>query len=526
MPQDVNAKSRFSQLEMQREPFLRRARECSELTIPTLIPPEGHSTSTNYPTPFQSIGARAINNLAAKMLMALFPPNSPFFRLVVDDFDLQLLQGEGQRGQVEEALSRIERTILAEIEVLNLRVPCYEALKLLLVSGNVLVHIPPNEGGMRVFPLDRYVVQRDAMGNVLEIITKETISPVMLDQETRALVGDAEEGPGSTEKEVDLYTYIYLDEDQQWLVRQEVAGVVIPTSMGMYPVGKLPWLALRFDRIEGESFGRGLVEQYLGDLKSLEGLTRAVVEGSAAASKVLFMVRPNSTTKPRLIAKTGNGGIIQGDINDVGVLQLNKFNDFRVALEMSKSITERLSYAFLLNSAVQRNAERVTAYEINLLASELEQSLGGVYSLLSQEFQLPLVRILLQRTEESGKMPALPEGIVRPQIVTGVEALARSQDLNKLAQLLQMLQPLGPEAVLREINVDDYIDRLAASLGVDTQGLIKSPEQKQAEQQQQMQMQQQQQMTQLMSKAGPELVKQFGPKLYEQFTGDTIEAKN
>ena len=525
MPQDVNAKSRFSQLEMQREPFLRRARECSELTIPTLIPPEGHSASTNYPTPFQSIGARAVNNLAAKMLMALLPPNSPFFRLVVDDFDLSLLQGEGQRGQVEEALARIERTILAEIEVQNLRVPCYEALKLLLVSGNVLVHFPPF-GGMRVFPLDRYVVQRDAMGNVLEIITKETISPVMLDQETRALVGDAEEGPGSTEKEVDLYTYIYLDGDQQWLVRQEVAGVVIPTSMGMYPVGRLPWLALRFDRIESESFGRGLVEQYLGDLKSLEGLTRAVVEGSAAAAKVLFMVRPNSTTKARLIAKTGNGGIIQGDVNDVGVLQLNKFNDFRVALEMSRTISERLSYAFLLNSAVQRDAERVTAYEINLLASELEQSLGGVYSLLSQEFQLPLVRLLLQRTEESGKMPPLPEGIVRPQIVTGVEALARSQDLNKLGQMLQMLQPLGPEAVLRELNVNDYIDRIGASLGIDTQGLLKTPEQKQAEAQQRMQQQQQEQMAQMIGKAAPELAKQFGPQLSEAVTGQPMAQEN
>jgi len=294
----------------------------------------------------------------------------------------------------------------------------------------------------------------------------------------------------------------------------------------MYPVGKLPFLALRFDRIESESFGRGLVEQYLGDLKSLEGLTRAIVEGAAAASKVLFMVRPNSTTKPRLIAKTSNGGIIQGDINDVGVLQLNKFNDFRVPLEMSRTITERLSYAFLLNSAVQRDAERVTAYEINLLASELEQSLGGVYSLLSQEFQLPLVRLLLQRTEEQGKMPPLPEGIVRPQIVTGVEALARSQDLNKLGQMLQMLQPLGPEAVLRELNIDDYIDRLAASLGIDTQGLIKTPEQKQAEMQQRMQQQQQQQMSEFMSKAGPEMVKQFGPKMYEQFTGETPEAQN
>lgn len=295
------------------------------------------------------------------------------------------------------------------------------------------------------------MVQRDAMGNVLEIITKETIAPVMLDPETRALIGDAEDGPGSPDNEIDLYTYIYLDNDQQWLVRQEVQGIVVPESMGMYPIGKLPWLALRFDRIESESFGRGLVEQYLGDLKSLEGLTRAVVEGSAAASKVLFMVRPNSTTKPRLIAKTGNGGIIQGDINDVGVLQLNKFNDFRVALEMSRSITERLSYAFLLNSAVQRDAERVTAFEINLLASELEQSLGGVYSLLSSEFQLPLVGILLQRMEEAGKMPPLPEGIVRPQIVTGLKLLQDPRTSTSLPRCSRCFSLSAPKQSLGKL---------------------------------------------------------------------------
>ena len=92
--------------------------------------------------------------------------------------------------------------------------------------------------------------------------------------------------------------------------------------------------------------------------------------------------------------------------------------------------------------------------------------------------------------------------------------------------MLQMLQPLGPEAVLSELNIDDYIDRLAASLGIDTQGLIKTPEQKQAEMQQRMQQQQQQQMSEFMSKAGPEMVKQFGPKIYEQFTGETTEAQN
>lgn len=46
----------------------------------------------------------------------------------------------------------------------------------------------------------------------------------------------------------------------------------------------------------------------------------------------------------------------------------------------------------LLNSAVQRNGERVTAEEIRYVAGELEDTLGGVYSLLSQELQLSLIR--------------------------------------------------------------------------------------------------------------------------------------
>ena len=51
------------------------------------------------------------------------------------------------------------------------------------------------------------------------------------------------------------------------------------------------------------------------------------------------------------------------------------------------------------------------------------------------------------------------------------------------------------------MNVDDYISRLAASLGIDTQGLIKSPEQKQAEAQAAQQAQQQQMMAQMAEKA-------------------------
>jgi len=119
---------------------------------------------------------------------------------------------------------------------------------------------------------------------------------------------------------------------------------------------------------------------------------------------------------------------------------------------------------------------------------------------------MPLVTLLLARMEQEGKMPKLPKDTVKPTVVTGIEALGRGQDLNKLATFLQYLQPLGPEVIQSELNINDYIDRLGASLGIDTSGLVKSEQQKQAEQQQAMMAQQQQMMDQVGMQAAGQVV--------------------
>ena len=62
--------SRYNSLSTIRETFLERARECAELTLPFLVPPKGHSEATRYLTPYQGIGARGVNNLASKLLLA------------------------------------------------------------------------------------------------------------------------------------------------------------------------------------------------------------------------------------------------------------------------------------------------------------------------------------------------------------------------------------------------------------------------------------------------------------------------
>tara|TARA_R110002096_G_scaffold370836_1_gene564272 strand:+ start:14520 stop:16076 length:1557 start_codon:yes stop_codon:yes gene_type:complete len=505
MNYDQGAAKAYENMASDRDVFLTRARTCAELTIPTLMPRDGHTGSTQYDTPYQAVGARGVNNLASKLLMTLLPPNSPFFRLTIDDFDLVELAGNA-RGKAEDALARIERSAAQVIESKAIRVPTFEMLKQLIVAGNALIHMPP-EGGMKVFRLDRFVVKRDTMGNILKIVVKETIAYEALPKDVQEALLETEGYQEQIEKkECDLYTCIKRD-GKKFMVHQEVHGVVIPKTTGSYPQDKLPWLALRFIAVDGNDYGRSYVEEIVGDLKSLEALTRAIVEGSAASAKLIFMVRPNGTTKIRNIADSTNGAIISGDANDVSTLQANKFNDFRVAQETMNTITQRLSYAFLLNSSVQRQAERVTAEEVRYMAQELETALGGIYSVLSQEFQLPLVNLLLAKMQKEGKMPKFPKDTLKPQIVTGLEALGRGQDLNKLQAFLQYLQPLGQQVIAQELNIDDYIDRLAASLGIDTQGLIKSPEQKQQEQMAAQEAMQQQQMMQMAEKGVAPTVK-------------------
>jgi hypothetical protein len=222
------------------------------------------------------------------------------------------------------------------------------------------------------------------------------------------------------------------------------------------------------------------------------------------------MVRPNASVRRTDLAKSKNGDVILGDPNDVRVLQTEKYPDMRVVLETVQRIEERLSYAFLLNTAIQRNAERVTAEEIRFMAQELESALGGVYSILSQEMQLPVVKILMDSMSASKKIPKLPKGTVTPVIVTGVEALGRGNDLNKLrAYMADLVQLAGvsPETISR-VNFGDLVNRLATGHGIDTIGLMKTDQELQAEMEAQAEQQQQAMINQTIQDAAPDVIKE------------------
>lgn len=487
MIEEENIKKVYEKLAAKKDQFVERARECSELTIASLLPYEGFNESSDLYTPYQSVGARGVNNLASKLLLLLLPPNEPFFRLSVTNKIKQELEQQPELfSEVERALAKIEREVMRFIEQEAIRVPTFEALKHLIITGNVLVSLPSNNK-MKVYNINQYCVERDADGNLLRIVIKETISPKALDDETRILcqLEDAE-------SDAELYTNIEKEIDGHFHVYQCCNDYVIESSKGKYKEADLPFMPLRMVRVDTEDYGRSYVEEFLGDLKSLEGLSKALLESAAVSAKTVFMVRPNAVTKKRDLVESQNGDIITGSRDDVAALQAEKQYDLSVVERVITTITERLAYAFLLQSGVVRNAERVTAEEIRKLANELESSLGGLYSLLSQEFQVPLVNLLMKRLGSKGSIPKLPKGAITPSIITGVAALGRGNDLLKLRAFLEditALSQVNPEAA-QLVNTQDLVMRIATSHGIDIEGLLKDQEtlaaEAQAQQQQQM----------------------------------------
>jgi len=525
--ENQSAASRYSKLASDRTIFLDTARDCAALSVPYLLTPTGVVNGQKLPTPWQSMGAKGVNVMASKLMLSLFPVNATFFKLQINDGKLSLdpSLSAAVKSEIDLSLSKMERVVMQNIAESQDRVILHQAMKHLIVTGNALVYM--GSKGVKLYPLDRFVVVRDGEGNPTEIVTVESIDRQFLPEEFQTEqaknvndVADNTSAPSVDvtvgENEVAVYTWAKL-KDGQWRWRQEAEGKILPDSLGKAPKNTTPWLPLRFNVVDGEDYGRGRIEEYLGDLKSLEGLMQAMVEGSAAAAKVVFLVSPAATVKPSTLAKAGNGAIIQGRAEDVTAVQVSKQADFSSAYQMIQSLTQRLSEAFLILTV--RQSERTTAEEIRATQQELNEQLGGIYGNLTVELVRPYLQRKLFTLQRSKELPQLPKGIVYPTIIAGLEGIGRGQDRESLMMFLQTIsQALGPEAMAQYIDPEEAVKRLAAAQGIDTLKLVKTADMRQQE----MQKAQQMQMTQsLMGQAG-QLAK--APMMDPTKNPDSIEA--
>ncbi len=480
------AASRYEYLTSDRTEFLDSARQATALSLPYLLPPSGHSAGNKLPTPWQSMGARGCNVITSKIMMALFPVNTSFFKLQVSDgeFVSNPQLNSKIRSEVDASLAKMERIVNQSITGGLDRVTLTQGIRHSVATGNGLLF--DSKDGLKFYPLDRYVCVRNGVGVPVEIVTVEGVDQDTLparfqlgEKKANGVQNDSA-GPSTVaevsleENEVLVYTWAKV-KDGQWRWYQEIDGIRLEKSNGQCPVDAPAWIPIRFNIVDGENYGRGRIEEFVGDLKSLEGLTQALVEGSAEAVKIRYLLNPGAITKPAEFAQAENGDILVGRPEDLVAVQLGKQADMATAFQMAQALIKSLSEAFLILSV--RQSERTTAEEVRAVQQEVMEQLSGIMGTLTTEVAVPFLRRRLAVLQRKGQLPKLPKGLVLPTVVAGLDGIGRGQDREALLRVATAIQQaLGPEVFAQKVNVDEFIKRLFTSDGIDPVGLLISRE--------------------------------------------------
>lgn len=432
--------------------LMERLRRYASLTIPSLLLPENivHE-STDQTHDYQSLGAQASNHITNKLMLAMFAPSRPIFRMQFGSKSKAELEQAGvDELDAQEGLAEAERTSQRKLDALGQRPKLYQIIRHLVVLGNVLMKL--EKENIRVYGIEQYCVKRTQRGKMHTVVIREHILFDELDDDAQAAVLASNQHKYDMDSMVCHYIVV-CKSGLGYKSYQAVDDVRLPVEFDEQwgTEAECPYHALTWGLSDKADYGTGLVEEYSGDLEALSILAEGVVDGAVLASEIRYAVDPTGQTQAQDFNQTKNGDAFPGRKEDINVIQATTAQAVKIASDVADKWEQRIGRGFLMGSAVTRNAERVTAEEIRLTAQELETALGGVYSSLGVALQRPIALWLLGQTKIS-----LKGTDIEIEIITGLEALSRGGDLDALRLALRDAAELAalPPALLSRLKLD------------------------------------------------------------------------
>lgn len=480
-------------LALRDDSLVTRAEQYARWTLAHLMAdPEQSALSSTRPEverDYQSMGAILVNSLGPKLATRLFPTQRPFFQIKLSKALMDEALKEASESQVKSQLARMEMDACQQLFVNASFNQLVLGAKHLIVTGNVLMFRDSKLKRSVAYGLQQYVVQRDGRGQVLDIVLREYTYFDALDQETQFALRAVNPGkyanPAAAPTgrcRVELYTRVqYIPPKQKnamgrYIISQEADTTPVGRE-GSYPEHECPYQALAWNLLPGEHYGRGMVEDYAGDFAKLSDESFALTLYGINTLKVVNLVASGSGTNVDELAKADTGEWVAGTPDTVRAYEAGDANKIQVIMAEIEAVFTRLSRAFLYN-VNQRDAERVTAYELQQAAQELEAALGGIYSSLAETWQVPLAHLLLLEVNP-GILKEVISRDVKLNLSAGIPALGRSTDVQNILTAAQeavaIVQPLA--TLDKRIDVQKLLDIIYAGQSVDTSALFKSDEQ-------------------------------------------------
>lgn len=490
---DLSEKStveeRFLAYDASRDDSLDRAREQSSYVLPRILE---DAWGNNIPGMedldlvelyWHKPGQNAVQ-LANKLTNAIFPANgAPFFEFEADQ-ELRALYASGQIDDIQwEELDRLrvqfENDLHSDLQTSNFRSQLYLSILKVVILPQDLMYMD-DDGNFRSYRIDQFVIRRDIKGDIVEYITRDWVEADILPEELMKIPKKGGSVTGYDRYEP-LYTQIKRNKDMGWDVKREFREVVY--DEGTYKKGELPYFALQWNLSTGEDYGTSLVEQVFGLIRSGESVAKSLVEGLMAGSQGYMGVSPTGVTDIESLLDRPNWSWVSAREEDVFAIQANTSNTVVTAAEALRMMEEQLDEAFMTNASARLTGERVTAYQVDALKSEQDESLGGMLTHMAQQVQQPVIQRLIALRAKDKKIPVglkelIDNGNFKLKIKTGLDALGRQLDtlrLQAVGQTLGELAAIWPE-MAEKLNGHNFAEDMIKNSGLDTERYAKSLE--------------------------------------------------
>lgn len=482
---------RYNAMDAKRQESLDMARRCAAQTKPHLMPPENFDKYTELPEKYHSLGSRGLTTMGGRVLAGVYPDGIPWAQLVMPP---EIEYGGLDPQVVNEARNLLYQRmilILAAIEqgdvnyslgsVQGFRTQKRKSLEQTIGTGDSLELIN-DDYTITVFRRDHYVNHVDSSGRAIRHIAKQCVHISTLSDE---VIAKAKLDPKDYEdRDVDLYTEVeWQGSSRQWVFRQEINEIVVNESDEKVS----PFIWTPFDLVEGESYGRGWVEQNIADLETYNAIMERILDWAELCSKALPIIDPNSLLKPKDLEQPSGTVLIDrvsgGIPAHLSFARVDKLQDLSFVGSVQERLKNDLARAMLVQTDSVRDSERTTAFEVQeVTIRELEGALGGFYAPIADRQQIPTLHRVAYMLERDKKIqPIKIEGkALQFKTLTGLAALQSTRQFQTLQAFVASVGQLLQNAPM-EIDRRILIDSMARYANISVPGLVKTPAQIAAE---------------------------------------------
>jgi hypothetical protein len=400
---------------------------------------------TGGPALYDGTAADAAETLAASLLAELTPPWSRWFGLSPVD--------EAADPELARMLEAAAETLQGHLDRSNFALEMHQAFLDLVVAGTGVLLVeeaPPGETSAFRFtavPLREAVLEEGVSGRLDTVFRLARLSATAI--ATRypgaPLPPDlfrADE-PDATHRVIEAVWPARNGPRFAAMLERDGEGTLL--AEGRFDQN--PFLAFRWMKAPGETYGRSPVMKALPDIRTANKVVELVLKNASIAATGIWQADDDGVLNPATV-RLEPGSIIPKAVGSAGLTPLAAPGSFDVSQLVLSDMRARIRGALLADRLSAPKDARMTATEVLERSAETARLLGATYGRLQAELLTPLISRCLSILRRRGEVP--------PILLDGEEAriayqspLARVQgraDAANTLLFLQAIAALGPAA--------------------------------------------------------------------------------